>query len=336
VWENIIVSFDVVYLRAPIISCTAALLHYSMRSTAAFLFWIAWAFYSLVVDAEVNLVRNGDFSTAAAEKLGSSTWVYDTPEAWTATGASVIIHKDDAAWGGIQPASGNYLQGIQGVGSYISQIISFPSAGNYELSLSACSRPGYGRAGLDVAITMRNDGGNSSVTMVETKHRFVEYDIGYAFTRYSIALGIKAANATMEIRNVGGEGGDRTLLVDAIRISTLANLVANGDFSTAACMTCDRPDGFGAQYQCKMAALAVARSLGRPYYHIPLNRSVGRMKFMSDDGAAALEDAMGFARRQLERPLGLACYNSVHDLETSRIPDRDPSFYCKVMPIPNP
>ena len=107
--------------------------------------------------AEVNLVRNGDFSTAAAEKLGSSTWVYDTPEAWTATGASVIIHKDDAAWGGIQPASGNYLQGIQGVGSYISQTISFASAGNYELSLSACSRPGYGRAGLDVAITMRND-----------------------------------------------------------------------------------------------------------------------------------------------------------------------------------
>ena len=104
----------------------------------------------------------------------------------------------------------------------------------------------------------------------------------------------------------------------------------------ADCMTCDRPDGFGAQYQCKMAALAVARSLGRPYYHIPLNRSVYRMKFMSDDGAAALEDAMGFARRQLERPLGLACYKSVHNLETSRIPDRDPSFYCKVMPMPNP
>ena len=74
-----------------------------MRSTAAFLFWIAWAFYSLVVDAEVNLVRNGDFSTAAAEKLGSSTWVYDTPEAWTATGASVIIHKDDAAWAEFSP-----------------------------------------------------------------------------------------------------------------------------------------------------------------------------------------------------------------------------------------
>ena len=136
-------------------------------STAAFIFWITWTFCSLlVVDAEVNLVSNGDFSIGASEKLGNSTWVYDTPEAWTAIGASVIIHKDDVAWGGIQPASGDHLVGLQSTGSYIFQTISFPSAGDYKISLSACSRPGYGRADLFVVMSSGAYGYSSYERMV--------------------------------------------------------------------------------------------------------------------------------------------------------------------------
>ena len=89
----------------------------------------------------------------------------------------------------------------------------------------------------------------------------------------------------------------------------------------SSCMGCDRPDGFGAQYQCKMAAFAVASSLERPYFHIPLNRSKDRMRRLTDDAANHLETAMGLQNHSS------LCSGDYQNLETSGIPDRDPSYY---------
>ena len=183
-----------------------------MRSTLASLFRIALVFCSLVVDADVSLVNNGDFSIGALEKLGNSTWVYDTPEAWTATGASVIIHKDDVAWGGIQPVSGDHLVGLQHTGSYISQPISFPSAGDYKISLSACSRPGYGRAGLLVAVSSGIEGESLEIR--------IEGALGHGLIPHSSRFRKGAGNATLQVVNTGPIG-DQTLVLDFVRISAL-------------------------------------------------------------------------------------------------------------------
>ena len=172
------------------------------------------ALHRISYEASRNIVDNGDFAAiddVSAEYLDSSTWAYGVAESWSRSGASVVlIKRGDTDWLGTQPVRGNYLQGIQNRGSYIYQTVVFPADGFYRISFYACSRPGrFARTSLRATVTRA--GHEEPAVVVE------ELLLGYSFTKYEATFYMDAGCATLVIMN-DGPPGDRTLLVDAVRI----------------------------------------------------------------------------------------------------------------------
>jgi hypothetical protein len=172
------------------------------------------ALHRISYEASRNIVDNGDFAAiddVAAKYLGSSTWAYGVAESWFRNGPSVVlIKRGDTDWAGTQPVLGSYLQGIQNRGNYIYQTVVFPADGFYRISFYACSRPGrYARTSLRATVTRA--GHEEPAVVVE------ELLLGYSFTKYEATFYMEAGCATLVIMN-DGPPGDRTLLVDAVRI----------------------------------------------------------------------------------------------------------------------
>jgi len=171
------------------------------------------ALHRINYEASRNIVENGDFVSiddAAATYLGRATWAYGVAEAWSRSGPVVLIKRGDTDWVSTQPILGNYLQGIQQRGNYIWQTVIFPTDGVYRLSFYACSRPGkYVRTSLRATVVLA--GHAEPAVVVEALL------LGYSFTKYEAAFPATAGCATLVIMN-DGPPGDRTLLVDAVRI----------------------------------------------------------------------------------------------------------------------
>ena len=184
----------------------------------------------------VNLVKNGNFTNGAAEKLGISTWAYAVSESWSISNhkASVIVNKYDTVWGGIRPLQGDFLQLLQGdknSENYIYQRICFQSTGLYELSLEASSRPYFGKVRFRVTVTMDGDVYPTGTidTFDRSLHGHQAIDLDYNLTSYSTTFRVAAGNATLHIINTASSHG-RMLIIDAVRIVKCINLVKNGDF----------------------------------------------------------------------------------------------------------
>jgi len=151
------------------------------------------------------VIQNGNFE----EGITTRTFEYTRDIAgWTATGGTVAITTNNAAWGGIAAGAGTYFLGLQSRGASVSQTVNGHIVGHtYRLTFTTAQRT-------------NSPGGRNAILRVTTNgaERLNEVVRSLAMEQHEYTYTAETSDVEIKFENVVA-GSDQTVFIDAVELT---------------------------------------------------------------------------------------------------------------------
>jgi hypothetical protein len=165
-----------------------------------------------------NLVNDGSFESPVLGygnfhygNINGSGWRFITGRESGGTGGSGITHLPSIWSTSLAPIAGNQVGLLQSVGSWISQSVTLPAVGIYELQYFHAGRNAFQTLGGDLTYSVKLDS-----TILGTFSTMTGQDFSPVTLRFTAPAG-EHSLSFFAIDN-GGLGPDQTAFIDAVHL----------------------------------------------------------------------------------------------------------------------